>query len=300
VSPATFEADYLSGAGTPVIVTDAIDGWQAKTTWTFEFFGSRYGSQTILVEADTPGGRVYRVMTLADYIDYVQNRTERLPGLWADAKTGLPLTAPLDVERTRLYLAGKWNAFMAYPELLDDIEPTPYFVDDWVPLFPQEFLRLLQTTNIRPYWILLGPKGSVTRLHRDFLHTHAYLAQLVGRKRCVLFSPDDSAFLYDGHVDPAAPDFDRFPLFERATPFECVIEPGEMLFLPSDWWHCVVGLDSSITVSYNFFNRSNFGDYFVDFMKALPSTLRSFDKTPGWQQMLGVDWVCKGFDRTLR
>ncbi len=61
VSPATFEADYLSGAGTPVIVTDAIDGWQAKTTWTFEFFGSRYGSQTILVEADTPGGRVYRV-----------------------------------------------------------------------------------------------------------------------------------------------------------------------------------------------------------------------------------------------
>ena len=71
----------------------------------------------------------------------------------------------------------------------------------------------------------------------------------------MLFSPEDSAALYDGEVNPDAPDFEKFPLFRNATPYECTIGLGELLFMPAQWWHHVVGLEKSITVNYNFFNR---------------------------------------------
>ena len=83
-----------------------------------------------------------------------------------------------------------------------------------------------------------------------------------------------------GAAVPQAPDLKTFPLFDRATAYECVIAPGEMLFVPAHWWHYVVGLDPSITISYNFFNRANFGEYFSDLLKALPELLPFYDPTP--------------------
>ena len=44
----------------------------------------------------------------------------------------------------------------------------------------------------------------------------------------------------------------------HATAYEGVLNPGELLFIPADWWHWVRGLEKSITVSHNFFNDVNF------------------------------------------
>lgn len=86
------------------------------------------------------------------------------------------------------------------------------------------------------------------------------LAQVTGRKRVVLFSPQDALHLYlsgrllwkcppphDVHLsnisfDPSgdksevldidSPDLDRFPDFVKARRWECVLEPGDLLFIP--------------------------------------------------------------------
>lgn len=295
LSPDRFYEEYLNGAGRPVIVTDAVDSWPARSKWSFEFFKSRYGGDTV-TPAPELSSRSCKVMKLADYIDYIAAPGEISPGFWIDKAQGTPLKQPRETVELPLYLYG-WDPFSRHPELFEDIRPSPYFVDDWLVLLPPEFRRLLQVTPYRPSWVLIGPKGSLSRLHFDFFHSHAYLALIAGRKKCVLFSPEDSDHIYRGAVDPEQPDPERFPLYERAAAYEGVIGPGETLFIPAGWWHYVAGLEPTITVSYNFFNRANFGEYFVSLLRALPGILERFDRVPDWRASLGVEWVSKGFER---
>ena len=144
--------------------------------------------------------------------------------------------------------------------------------------------------------MLVGPEESLSRLHFDFLNSHAYLAQIVGSKLCILFSPADSDFLYGGDVNPEHPDLDKFPLFKTATAFVCILNPGELLLIPSRWWHHIRNVEKSITVVYNFFNRANFGQYFLGMTKVLPEILEDFEAIAGWQRELGVEWKSKGFE----
>lgn len=299
LTPDIFYERYLTGAGKPVIVTDALDHWGARSKWTFDLFKSRYGSEMIIAPAGLHS-KAEKAMRLRDYIDYLDAPSGRAPGFWIDPVTKRPLAEPSDPITAPMYLVG-WNAFRLHPELLEDVELSPRFVDDWLPLLPASLRTVLDVaTRYVSATVLLGPKGSLSSLHVDFLHTHSYLAQIIGRKRCVLFAPDDSPALYEGKVDPDQPDFEKNPLFRDATAFECTLGPGEVLFTPHNWWHHVVGLEKSITIAYNFFNRVNFSDYMTALLKRLPAIVAGLDACPEARTALGIDWECRGFDFTRR
>jgi Cupin-like domain len=294
MAPEIFQQRYLSGSGKPVIVTDALNTWPARSKWSFDFFKSRYGSDRV-VPSIWPGDKYLKVIQLSDYIDSLDDPYRPTPGFWIDLVTKLPCEALPNPPRTPLYLTG-WRAFNLHPELLEDVELGPKFVDDWIPLLPAPFRKVMEeTTKYISGGFLIGPAGSVAMLHYDFLHTHAYLAQIAGRKKFVLFSPEDSEFLYGGKVDPIRPDFKKYPLLRRASAYEGILEPGELLFLPSDWWHHVVALEKSITVGYNFFNRVNFGAYMQAILQDLPNILNGLEKYPNEKALLGISWTSKGF-----
>jgi len=171
---------------------------------------------------------------------------------------------------------------------LEDIKPAPDCIEDWLAQLPDNVQKLLQGTRYHPRNLIIGPEGSKTHLHYDSLHSVGSLAQIVGSKRCILFSPADSDFLYDREVDPEHPDLQRFPLFEKATAFCCTLNPGELLLIPRRWWHHVSSIEKSITFAYNFFNRTNFPQYFSSVFKHLPQILDDFSRMPGWQEQLVV------------
>ena len=58
-------------------------------------------------------------------------------------------------------------------------------------------------------------------------------------------------------VDVDEPDTRRHPRFARAHRYQIVLAPGEALFVPVGWWHHVVGLDMSISVSMTNFAYPN-------------------------------------------
>ena len=79
---------------------------------------------------------------------------------------------------------------------------------------------------------------------------------LVGRRRFTLFPPEQVANLYPGPLEPtpggqvvtmvdlAAPDLARYPRFAEAMAAAQVaeLEPGDVLYYPSLWWHQVDAL----------------------------------------------------------
>jgi hypothetical protein len=94
------------------------------------------------------------------------------------------------------------------------------------------------------FWI--GPARTVTPLHCDF--DDNIFAQIWGTKRIFLAPPHHDAFLYTREanpvlfgspVDPEAPDFARFPLARQVALVECMVAPGDMLYVPAGWYHQV-------------------------------------------------------------
>jgi ribosomal protein L16 Arg81 hydroxylase len=294
LTPDIFQQRYLAGSGKPVILTDAMNSWKALTLWSFDLFATRYGSDTVAPRIFL-GQKCAKLMALSDYLDYLDAPEKPAQGLWIDAKTLHPRQAPTEAPEHPLYLA--WNVFGRHPELLEDIELSPRFVEDWLPFLPTALRSTLdEATRYFAAGLMIGPKDAQIGLHYDILDTHAYLAQIVGRKRCTLFSPEDSAAIYNGKVDPDAPDFEKFPLFRNATAFECILEPGELLFMPHQWWHHAVCLEKSITVNYNFFNRVNFAGYLTSILRDLPTVVRGLENSPAERAALGIEWKCRGFD----
>jgi hypothetical protein len=294
LSPADFVRDYLEGAGRPVLVTDATEGWPARSKWTFEFLKAAYGSDFVTAPLGL-FSKVAKLTKLATYIAYLDTPAADLPGFWVDVRTRQALSTEPQRGSARHYLTG-WDAFENHPELFDDINPAPYFVADWVTTLKPALRKVFEWTSRRDYWaVYIGPEGALSRLHQDFWHTHAYLALIQGRKHAILFSPEDSELLYKGRVDPEQPDLERFPLLERATAYECVIEPGELLFMPPGWWHQVRSLEKSIVLSHSFFNGVNVNEHLTSLLRDLPRLVRGFDRFPGWREELGVDWHSQGF-----
>ncbi len=80
---------------------------------------------------------------------------------------------------------------------------------------------------------------------------------VAGRRRFTLFPPEQVGNLYMSPleftpagtpvslVDIAAPDLDRFPRYAEAAAQAqtAVLEPGDALYIPFQWWHAVDSLD---------------------------------------------------------
>jgi hypothetical protein len=79
---------------------------------------------------------------------------------------------------------------------------------------------------------------------------------IAGRRRFILFPPEQTANLYPGPMDatPAnvpismvsldAPEFDQFPRYREALDAAVVaeLEPGDAIYIPYMWWHGVQSL----------------------------------------------------------
>ena len=121
---------------------------------------------------------------------------------------------------------------------------------DALPGFVRDNPIALLPATVRPRLWLGGRVRTQTHNDRD----HNLACVLAGRRRFVLFPPDQVGNLYVGPletppplslVDPEAPDLVRFPHFAEALRAARVahLEPGEALLMPRYWWHHVTSLD---------------------------------------------------------
>lgn len=108
------------------------------------------------------------------------------------------------------------------------------------------------------FWF--GPKGAFTPVHHDL--TNNMLVQIYGEKKITLIPALQVPSLYNdtgvfSAADYPKTDFKRHPAMRDITPLEVLLRPGESLFIPIGWWHCVECLDISISLSFTNFNVPN-------------------------------------------
>ncbi|ORX44900.1 Clavaminate synthase-like protein [Hesseltinella vesiculosa] len=150
------------------------------------------------------------------------------------------------------YLA-QHDLFYQVPRLEQDIA-----VPDYCSVEPQAtpWYQQPPVDVLKHAWF--GPKHTVSPLHHDPYHN--LLAQVVGRKYVRLYSPDHTDALYPhvgmmantSQVDLDQPNLEAYPLFKQANYVECILEPGDVLYIPPKWWHYVRALDTSFSVSFWF------------------------------------------------
>ncbi|MDB5679332.1 cupin-like domain-containing protein [Sphingomonas bacterium] len=178
---------------------------------------------------------------------------------------------------------------------------------DDVPTVAIQMLRLDQAMpdfvaqNPMPALPGIGPRlwlgGAVhTRTHNDRDDNLACV--IAGRRRFVLFPPDQVSNLYIGPpdnppplslVDPEAPDLARFPRYRDAIAAARVafLEPGDALFMPRYWWHHVTSLDPyNAMVNYWWGGGDQPNDAFLTAILAfrdLPPGARDY-----WREMIAA------------
>lgn len=134
-------------------------------------------------------------------------------------------------------------------------------VDTWLPgLRERNDLGFGAVQPLASIWI--GNRTSIPT-HQDVPDNIACV--VAGRRRVTLFPPDQLRNLYVGPlertpagqpvslVDAAAPDLQRFPLFEQAMRHAQVAElgPGDAVLIPSMWWHHIQALEPyNVLVNY--------------------------------------------------
>jgi len=123
------------------------------------------------------------------------------------------------------------------------------------PRVPDTPLAAKLYADRRTPFLVVNMPGMINRNHA---HVHEVLLhQVHERKKARLFSPVDTAHLYlnaDRRSD--VPDFDhvdlaRYPMVARATAFEAVLEPGDVLFIPSYWWHEIRVDEPAVSVGFD-------------------------------------------------
>ncbi|XP_077986161.1 bifunctional peptidase and arginyl-hydroxylase JMJD5-like [Glandiceps talaboti] len=223
-----FQSAYMN-TKTPVVLQGAMQHWPAMATrrWSLDYLHQIAGWRTVPIELGaryTDEGWSQTLMTVSEFIDkYIQN---------AGSKNS-------DIG----YLA-QHQLFDQIPELKKDI-----CIPDYCCLGNED-----DDVDINAWF---GPRGTVSPLHHD--PKYNCLAQVVGRKYVRLYSEDvsESVYPHDGHllnntsqVDVENPNLEKFPLFTSATYQECILQPGDILYIPPKCWHYIRSLDVSFSVSF--------------------------------------------------
>lgn len=265
ISREEFERRFITsheGEGRPVILTDAMADWPALGKWSLDFFRERYGELTVRCWCRSSRKKPYTAvgyeLKLADYIDYCRHGDVSQPPPGAKAVTEQTELTP---EAGTLY----WYENLSRPEfapLLDDFDLDVAFVDNLQARLRGDWKRLIfhfPFTNL-----FIGGPGTCVDLHKDYWSTHTLIAHFEGRKHATLFRPSDGPYLLNADREPLDPrnvDPEAYPDFDKATLFEGYLEPGEVLFMPPNWYHDVVGLSATLSLGLNIYTVHNFGEY---------------------------------------
>eukprot|EP00794_Sanderia_malayensis_P016764 gene16764-18458_t len=245
----------LYDAKWPVLITDAMKDWPAMEKWSKRFFMQNYGSEIVSFKG-------------------VHGTLDKREGL----------AAPLRVFLQHVHESSRYSwsyvndevFIVRNPDLRNDIRTPIYLKEDFFSLLPE---------SIRPWnaMLLWGPKYSRSTLHIDPYNWTGTNAVIKGRKLWKMYPPGQDHLLYvpagrksgfpldclKYQSDADAYDYNakKYPLLKKARAIEFEQRAGEMLIIPTGWFHQVFNDEETLAISSQIMNSQNHREVLEEIIK---------------------------------
>lgn len=254
LSPAEFLENW---SNKPFILTKPVREWPVYKSWYTDALLEQYGDVKFRAEAVD--------WSLKTYVEYMRNNSDESPLYLFDRSF---------VEKMNLTI-GKSQESPSY----------------WIPeCFGKDLFAVLGDKRPDDKWLIVGPARSGSTYHKDPNATSAWNAVLRGSKYWIVFPsnasspPPPGVYVSEDQSEVTSPLSIAewllgFHAEARKTPgcVEGVCGEGEVLHVPSGWWHLVVNLDASIAITQNFVPKSHLSSV-LSFLKDKPDQVSGFKK----------------------
>ncbi len=112
--------------------------------------------------------------------------------------------------------------------------------------------------------LFFGGEGSKVFMHYDIDYSNILHFHFHGRKKCIIFPPSQTPFLYKvphslisrEDINFESPDLDRWPALKHAKGYVAELEHGDMLYMPEGYWHFMKYETAGFSMSLRAFPRS--------------------------------------------
>jgi Cupin-like domain len=233
----------------PFILTEPVKTWRIYQAWSQTDLAKVYADTVFRAEAvDWP---------LKTYLSYLSHTTDESP---------LYLFDRAFVEKMRLIIG---------PD--GDYQPPECFQED--------LFTVLGDQRPDHRWLIIGPEKSGSTFHKDPNATSAWNAVIRGSKYWIMFPASvvpPGVFMSEDQSEVTSPLsiaewLLSFHAEARQIPgcLEGICHEGEVLHVPSGWWHLVVNLEPAIAITQNFVPRSHLASV-ADFLKRRAGQVSGF------------------------
>ncbi|AVR44511.1 cupin [Christiangramia fulva] len=228
LSKEEFQEDYFK-PGKPVVIEDLSKDWPALQKWNFNYFREKAGEVIVpLYNGEPAKGR----------------QNSHGPAMKIPFKEYIEILekGPTDL---RMFF---FNLLQNCPELLNDFQ------------YPDLGVKFFKKLPV----MFIGGEGSKVVMHYDMDLANNFHFNFVGKKRLILYPPDQTGLLYKVPysivsmeiINMDDPDLESFPALAKAKGYEAVLEHGDALFIPSKWWHFIKYETASLSLTLRSLPRS--------------------------------------------
>lgn len=253
-----FVKNYLRSQR-PVVIEKLTDDWPAYEKWNLAYIKKLAGDKTVPLYDDRP---------VKHDEGFNQAHAEMKMSEYIDLLNEKPTNL-------RIFL---YNILQEVPALQMDFK------------FPKLGMKLIKGLPM----MFFGGTGSKVFMHYDIDFTNILHFHFHGKKRCIIFAPNQTKYLYKvphsliarEDIDFSNPDFEQWPALKQAQGYVCELNHGEMLYMPEGYWHYMHYLTPGFSISLRSYPRKlkNLGKalYNLGFMRYYDNFMR---------RIKGQDWI---------
>ena len=212
----------------PVVVEQLTHDWPAYEKWKLNYIKEIAGNKTVPLYDDRP-------------VSHKDGFNE------AHAEMKMSDYIDLLQSRPTNYRIFLYNLMKEVPTLKDDFK------------WPDIGLNLVKQLPM----LFFGGESSKVFIHYDIDYSNILHFHFHGKKRCILFAPDQTPYLYKvphalisrEDIDFDNPDFKKWPALKYAKGLVADLNHGEMLFMPEGYWHYMKYVTPGFSMSLRAFPR---------------------------------------------